>query len=226
MSLIDYLYVYIRICIMYVVHTDFLINIICTCILCIVFQKGFYLRAKKKEGGSASCKHFLGVFIFLVYMAAVYGVTGIGTIWDVQRFVTASTSGFDRIYLVPFSSSPESMMPYVLNIIMTIPLGFLLPLIWKQFRTIKKVALSGFLLSLSIELSQLFTQSRTTTTDDLIMNTLGAIIGYFIFKAFFHIILKKNSTEKDEIISSSVVIKHEAIFYLVLSFLGMFLFAI
>ncbi|WP_414633106.1 VanZ family protein [Clostridium sp. UBA6640] len=211
---------------MYVVHTDFLINIICTSILCIVFQIGFYLRAKKKEGVSVSRKHFLGVFIFLLYLAAVYGVTGIGTIWDVQRFVTASTSGFDRIYLVPFSSSPESMMPYVLNIIMTIPLGFLLPLIWKQFRTIKKVALSGFLLSLSIELSQLFTRIRTTTTDDLIMNTLGAIIGYFIFKAFFHIILKKNSNEKDEIISSSVVIKHEAIFYLVLSFLGMFLFAI
>ncbi|WP_399549573.1 VanZ family protein [uncultured Clostridium sp.] len=210
---------------MYVAHTDYLLNIIRISILCIVFQKGFYLRAKKKEGG-VSRKHFLWVFIFLLYLAAVYGVTGIGTIWDVQRFVTASTSKFNRIYLVPFSSSPESMMPYVLNIIMTIPLGFLLPLIWKQFRTIKKVALSGFLLSLCIELSQLFTQSRTTTTDDLIMNTLGAIIGYFIFKAFFHIILKKNSNEKDEITSSSVVIKHEAIFYLVLSFLGMFLFAI
>lgn len=224
MLLIQYLFVYIRICIMYVAHTDYLINIIRICILCIVFQKGFYLRAKKKEGG-VSRKHFLGVFIFLLYLAAVYGVTGIGTIWDMQRFVTTSTFEFDRIFLVPFSSS-EVIMPYVLNIIMTIPLGFLLPLIWKQFRTLKKVALSGFLLSLCIELSQLFTQSRTTTTDDLIMNTLGAIIGYFIFKAFFHIILKKNSNEKDEITSSSVVIKHEAIFYLVLSFLGIFLFSI
>lgn len=223
MSLIDYLFVYIRICIMYVVHTDYLINIIRICILCIVFQIGFYLRAKKKEGGGVSRKHFLGVFIFLLYLAAVYGVTGIGTIWDVQRFVTASTYEFDRIFLVPFSSS-EVMMPYVLNIIMTIPLGFLLPLIWKQFRTLKKVALSGFLLSLCIELSQLFTQSRNTTTDDLIMNTLGAIIGYFIFKAFFYIILKRNSNEKAEITSSSIAIKYEAIFYLVLSFLGIFLF--
>ncbi|WP_370671411.1 VanZ family protein [Clostridium botulinum] len=205
-------------------RSNYLFSIICTCILCIVFQKRFYLRAKKKEGG-VSHKHLLGVSIFLLYLAGVYSVTGIGTIWDVQRFVTASTYEFDRIYLVPFSSS-EVIMPYVFNIIMTIPLGFLLPLIWKQFRTIKKVALSGFLLSLCIELSQLFTQSRTTTTDDLIMNTLGAIIGHFIFKAFFHIILKKNSTEKNEIASSSVVIKHEAIFYLVLSFLGMFLFAI
>lgn len=194
MLLIQYLFVYIRICIMYVAHTDYLINIIRICILCIIFQKGFYLRAKKKEGG-VSLKHFLGVFIFLLYLAAVYGVTGIGTIWDVQRFVTTSTSEFDRIFLVPFSSS-QVIMPYVLNIIMTIPLGFLLPLIWKQFRTIKKVALSGFLLSLCIELSQLFTQSRNTTTDDLIMNTLGAIIGYLIFKAFFHIILKKIAMKK------------------------------
>ncbi|WP_252235868.1 VanZ family protein [Clostridium sp. CH2] len=224
MLLIQYLFVYIRICIMYVAHTDYLINIIRICILCIIFQKGFYLKAKKKEGG-VSRKHFLGVFIFLLYLAAVYGVTGIGTIWDVQRFITTSTSEFDRIFLVPFSSS-QVIMPYVLNIIMTIPLGFLLPLIWKQFRTLKKVALSGFLLSLCIELSQLFTQSRNTTTDDLIMNTLGAIIGYFIFKALFHIILRKNSNEKDEITSFSVVIKHEAIFYLVLSFLGIFLFTI
>ncbi|NFO14253.1 VanZ family protein [Clostridium botulinum] len=224
MLLIQYLFVYIRICIMYVAHTDYLINIIRICILCIIFQKGFYLKAKKKEE-EVSRKHFLGVFVFLLYLAAVYGVTGIGTIWDVQRFVTTSTSEFDRIFLVPFSSS-QVIMPYVLNIIMTIPLGFLLPLIWKQFRTIKKVALSGFLLSLCIELSQLFTQSRNTTTDDLIMNTLGAIIGYFIFKAFFYIILRKNSNEKAEITSYSVVIKHEAIFYLVLSFWGIFLFAI
>lgn len=224
MSLIDYLFVYIRICIMYVSHTDFLVNIICISVLCIAFQMGFYLRAKRKEGGGVSRKHFLGVFIFLLYLSAVYGVTGIGTIWDAQRFVTTSASEFDRVYLVPFSSS-EVMMPYILNIIMMIPLGFLLPLIWKQFRALKKVALSGFLLSLCIELSQLFTQSRNTTTDDLIMNTLGAIIGYFIFKALFHIILKRNSSEKAEITSSSIVIKYEAIFYLVLSFLGMFLFS-
>ncbi|MDU3336663.1 MAG: VanZ family protein [Paraclostridium bifermentans] len=224
MSLIDYLFVYIRICIMYVIHTDFLVNIIRISILCIAFQMGFYLRAKRKEGGGVSRKHFLGVFIFLLYLAAVYGVTGIGTIWDSQWFVTTSASEFDRIYLVPFSSS-EVMMPYILNIIMMIPLGLLLPLIWKQFRALKKVALSGFLLSLCIELSQLFTQSRNTTTDDLIMNTLGAIIGYFIFKALFHIILKRNISEKAEITSSLIVIKYEAIFYLVLSFLGMFLFS-
>lgn len=224
MSLTTYLNAYIRIITTYIAHTDLLMNIIRVSILCIVFQIGFYLRAKRREGG-VSYKHFLGVFIFLVYLAAVYGVTGIGTIWDI-RFIASSTSTFDRVYFIPFSSSPDSMMPYVLNVIMTIPLGFLLPLIWKQLRTMKKIALIGFLLSLSIELSQLLTQTRNTTVDDLITNTLGAIIGYFIFQAFFHIILKKNSNEKDEITSSSFVIKYEAIFYLVLSFFGIFLFTI
>ncbi|MBN3376177.1 teicoplanin resistance protein VanZ, partial [Clostridium botulinum] len=67
MLIIRYLIAYIRTCIMYVVHSDYLINIIRICILCIVFQKGFYLRAKKREGG-VSRKHLLWVFIFLLYL--------------------------------------------------------------------------------------------------------------------------------------------------------------
>ena len=55
---------------------------------------------------------------------------------------------------------------------MFIPLGFLLPMIWSEFRAVKKVALAGFLLSLTIELNQLFSL-RGIATDDLIANTLG-----------------------------------------------------
>ena len=44
--------------------------------------------------------------------------------------------------LIPFSS--EGAMTYILNIIMFMPLGFLLPLIWENFRNAKKVVLMGF----------------------------------------------------------------------------------
>ncbi len=223
MSLFQYLQVYIRIITTYIVHTDLFMNMIRVSILCIVFHIGFYLKAKKKGGGGFSPKHFLGVFIFLVYLAVVYGVTGVGTIWDL-RFIASPTT-FDRVYLMPFSSSTESMMPYFLNVIMTIPLGFLLPLIWKQFRTMKKVAFTGFLFSVSIEFSQLLTQTRNTTLDDVMMNTLGAVIGYVIFQIFFSLFLKRDSKVNDERATSSFVIKHEAVLYLVLSFFGMFLFS-
>ncbi len=44
-----------------------------------------------------------------------------------------------------------------------------------------KTALTGFTLSLIIELSQLFNR-RITDIDDLMMNTLGALIGWAIFR--------------------------------------------
>ena len=51
-------------------------------------------------------------------------------------------------------------------------------------RTIGQVALGGFLLSLTIELTQLTIPSRATDVDDLIFNTLGATIGALLFCRF------------------------------------------
>ena len=62
---------------------------------------------------------------------------------------------------------------------MFIPIGLLVPIIWKLKD--KTVILIGFLISLSIELSQLFL-NRGTDIDDLIFNTFGTIIGLVIYK--------------------------------------------
>ena len=140
--------------------------------------------------------------------------------------------------MIPFGDYDgivASRMTYVLNIMMTIPLGFLLPLIWKGFRSLGKVALTkialiGFCFSLAIELSQLLNR-RATTTDDLIMNTLGVVVGCLIFMLLYKmfrkrdpITLHKEREEKAEFRKSSPIIRYEPVFYLVLSFLGMFLF--
>lgn len=60
------------------------------------------------------------------------------------------------------------------NIIMFIPIGFLIKKIW-DFSD-KKVILIGASISLFIELTQLFL-NRTTDIDDLILNTLGIFLG-------------------------------------------------
>ena len=52
-------------------------------------------------------------------------------------------------------------MTYVLNIIMFLPLGFLIPLIWKRYRNPLKIFMIGFGFSLSIELCQLFNRRNT-----------------------------------------------------------------
>lgn len=67
----------------------------------------------------------------------------------------------------------------VLNIDLFFPLGMFVPLLWEKFRSFKRMALLGFSTSLFIEVMQLFT-FRSTDVDDLIMNTLGALLGYWI----------------------------------------------
>ncbi|NKQ20208.1 glycopeptide resistance protein VanZ-F [Brevibacillus laterosporus] len=184
----------------------------CTIIFCIVFQIGFLLKAQKK----LSIKHFLWVYVFLFYLALVYMVTGIGNIWVIGRYGTLIR--ISEINLLPFSS--EGITTYILNIILFMPLGFLLPTIWPQFRTIKNTACTGFFFSLAIELRQLLNH-RITDIDDLLMNTLGAIIGYLLCRALFKMIYKRGEKKLDN--KSSLVIQYEAIFYLVCSFIGMML---
>ena len=91
--------------------------------------------------------------------------------------------------LVPFSDVSDGKGDFirqvVLNIIMTIPFGFLLPLIKNQKINLIKIVLYTFLLSLSIELLQpLINDFRSSDITDLITNVLGGIIGYILYIIF------------------------------------------
>jgi glycopeptide antibiotics resistance protein len=71
------------------------------------------------------------------------------------------------------------------NLIIFIPLGIFIPAIFKRCRSIKMVSLVCFSCSLSIELIQLLLRVwgtyRTADVDDIILNTSGGAIGYFLF---------------------------------------------
>ncbi|WP_195837001.1 VanZ family protein [Sharpea porci] len=76
------------------------------------------------------------------------------------------------------------MRQIILNIIMTIPFGFLLPLVAKKMNLIK-VVLITMTFSLSIEFFQFFSITyRATDITDVITNTLGGLIGYCLYKLF------------------------------------------
>jgi glycopeptide antibiotics resistance protein len=86
-----------------------------------------------------------------------------------------------------------------LNILMTIPFGFLYPLIYKK--RVGAVVWKGFLISLSIEVVQpLLSQYRSSDITDIINNVLGALVGFLIYKAVSKVFVKK---EKNLVKSSS-----------------------
>ncbi|WP_412758693.1 VanZ family protein [Niallia alba] len=78
---------------------------------------------------------------------------------------------------------PFFWMLYTLgNIILFIPFGFILPMLYKKrFRVCVTIGLA-VLYSLSIELIQyFFTMDRAADIDDFILNVFGAIFGYFLY---------------------------------------------
>ncbi|XQY92313.1 VanZ family protein [Metabacillus sp. HB246100] len=74
-----------------------------------------------------------------------------------------------------------------LNILLFVPFGFFLSLKISslQKKIILKVILTGFLFSLFIEVVQFsIPMGRSADIDDLILNTIGAFLGYIIWKIF------------------------------------------
>lgn len=62
------------------------------------------------------------------------------------------------------------------NIALFAPLGFVLAGCWPYFRRLRRTAAFGCALSVCIEVCQLFNY-RATVTDDVLLNTLGALLG-------------------------------------------------
>ena len=81
------------------------------------------------------------------------------------------------------------------NIGMFIPFGLLCPVVFKRTRAWWKTVLTAFGTSFLIEFIQYFI-GRSCDIDDLIMNTLGACIGYAAFIVCSKAISKKASPHK------------------------------
>lgn len=77
------------------------------------------------------------------------------------------------------------------NVIGFLPWGFILPIIFRRMDRAFLIFLSGFLLSLTVEAIQLISKVGCFDVDDLILNTLGAVLGYVFFVICDHIRRKK-----------------------------------
>lgn len=118
-----------------------------------------------------SWKRTMIYMVFAFYLTALFALVGFLNVISLRIDFTVN--------IIPFVDMAADFKNACLNILLFVPFGFLLPIVWDRFRTIKNAAVMGLLTSLCVELSQIFTL-RTTDINDLITNTIGTIIGYFI----------------------------------------------
>lgn len=110
-----------------------------------------------------------GCLLFSLYLAAMDAVVGLPCILRIR---------FDaNINLVPFAYMFSDYRNSLLNVLLFIPLGFFLPVLWKRFRSFGGTVGTGLILSALIELLQLFTL-RATDINDLMTNTAGTLLGW------------------------------------------------
>ena len=104
--------------------------------------------------------------VFGFYMTAVLSLTGFPS-------VTSLTPDF-TINLIPFKDMASDFVNACLNVVLFIPFGVFLPILWDKFGNIKNLLAVELITVLIIEISQLFT-FRTTDINDFLTNTLGTL---------------------------------------------------
>lgn len=131
-------------------------------------------------------------FIFAVYLSGVYLFVGMPTL-QFMRFEVSLT-------LLPFIPMLTDLKNTILNVCLFLPLGMMLPFLWRKYNRLTDVLIFGFGMSLYIEVLQIFTY-RATDINDIIANTVGAVVGYFIFQGISCIIpsIRKFAKNKNEI---------------------------
>ncbi|WP_246589543.1 VanZ family protein [Desertibacillus haloalkaliphilus] len=128
--------------------------------------------------------------MFLLYIGVLLYVTLFA--WNYGASLGPEGPGGRNYNLMPFRSiyriavfSPDIRDPIRIllgNVILFIPFGFLMPLVFKpRARSFLKVTALGMMVSISIELYQFLFTYRVANVDDVILNTTGAAVGFCLF---------------------------------------------
>ena len=136
-------------------------------------------------------KRTLLYIVFGFYVVAVLALVGFPSIISMNLDFT--------INVIPFVDMVSDFINACLNVLLFVPLGIFLPMLWDEYRSIKKTMLVALCITVGIELSQIFT-FRTTDINDIITNIAGTLVGYFIAKSItqnFSKYVKSNTNNKE-----------------------------
>lgn len=143
-----------------------------------LFLAGYLLveRGRKDQPGRRSTGKEKG----LVFLCAAYAAVVL-----IQAFFSrepGSRTGVDLELFATWGSSLEAHAYVIENIIMLIPFGILFPGLFPRLRRGWACVGTGCGLSILLEFAQWLTKRGHCQLDDVVMNTLGAGIGWLVFR--------------------------------------------
>lgn len=150
----------------------------------IIYQK--ILKGKK----TISKKNMLLYGISICYAIIVFGAVFLsrgGSYYGIANFhlFNSYREAYHKMEIALFRN-------IILNILLFMPLGFLIPIYSKKLRKIYKIVLIGFLVTFLIETIQYITQIGIFEIDDIFDNTIGVLIGYCIYMILNNLKTRQN----------------------------------
>ncbi|EFK38722.1 MULTISPECIES: VanZ family protein [Peptoniphilus] len=82
---------------------------------------------------------------------------------------------------IKYSGFLHSLINILGNVLIFLPLGYIIPIIYNRYKNFTKFIYLTISISIFIEFIQFFI-GRSVDIDDLILNTLGGILGYLYYK--------------------------------------------
>ena len=124
-------------------------------------------------------------YLFVIWCALILWITLFSRVPSDHRvFRSDLLYEFKKLLIDPIDGVYYVKL-FLENILLFVPLGFLSP--WKKWWT---VLVTGCLFSIFIESVQYVSMLGECEIDDIIANTLGALLGFFLFKIFISICAK------------------------------------
>lgn len=164
--------------------------------------RGFYIFPAMKGAAKLITILLFGVYLLLLIKLTLFRTSVF--LFDINfsgqnGYITSFETAYDRANFVPFYSIYYYLIskqePFVVglinvlgNIVLFIPFGLFLPLIWSNCRRWKKLTLVLFLVSISLEVAQLLFAIGNFDIDDTLLNVVGGWIGYLLFAALFRLL--------------------------------------
>ena len=139
------------------------------------------MEPSQKEKSNNSIQPVTKVLWVMFSFFIVYGTLVPFELSFSKESISSNISSINWIPFMDPDGSRASIPDILQNILFFVPFGFLgfFSVNYRRKRRILIVTFLGSLLSLSVEILQIFTLNRTTSVSDLITNTVGTVIGIF-----------------------------------------------
>ena len=153
------------------------------------------LRHKLTKGRlkNDSWKHEIACIFFIFYLLSLYQITAFrfgGLGWDFESMLQRRTRVNDEPLALLWDWTINGVWWHLFynvvgNCIWFVPLGLMMPAIYREFRgNVLLVMFIGMAVSSSIEVLQYIFCTGVTDIDDVIFNTIGTGMGYLLWYLF------------------------------------------